>query len=122
VDAKTWDVKTENIPLFLDRAALELLRWDPVPGCPGVFDKELWCDGDFVHALIRYEFGAASPGRPHLAAHHHLWILSGTATIAGRRVAAGTYVHIPPDVVHPVSEVGPDGCVLLQLHRPYGPR
>jgi quercetin dioxygenase-like cupin family protein len=91
-----------------------------VPGCPGEVHKELWRDGDFVHALIRFKAGSGISGPAHLAAHHHMWVLSGTAALAGRRVAAGSYAHIPPGVEHPVADAGPDGCVLLQLHLPHG--
>jgi quercetin dioxygenase-like cupin family protein len=117
----SMDARTLDSMLFLDRAAIELLPWEPVPDCPGVYDKELWRDGDFVHALIRYEPGATSPGRPHLAAHHHLWVISGSARIGGRSLTAGSYAHIPPDMAHR-ARAGPHGCVLLQLHLPHARR
>lgn len=116
-----------------DRAALadlavlpadevERLPWLPVPACPGVVEKTLWQFGDFVVALVRYSPGSGSPGRPHLAAHHHIWVVSGTAALAGRRLEAGSYVHVPPGVEHGVGEVGPDGWVILQMHRPHPPQ
>ncbi len=92
-----------------------------VTGCPGVQDKELWRFGDFVQALIRYAPAASTPGRPHLAAHHHIWVVSGAATIAGRRLVAGSYLHVPPDTPHEIV-AGTDGCLLLQMHRPHGPQ
>lgn len=98
------------------------LPWEPVAGCVGVHEKVLWRLGDFVQALIRYQPGCASPGEPHLAAHHHIWVVSGAATIAGRRLLAGSYMHVPPGVWHPVENVGPDGCTVLQMHRPHAPR
>ena len=59
-----------------DRAAVEALlvlpadeidaaRWEPVPGCPGVIEKTLWRFGAFTQALVHYDTGASSPGRPH---------------------------------------------------------
>lgn len=104
--------------LVLDPIEIAQLPWQAVPGCPGVREKELWRFGDFVHALIRYEPGSSTPGRPHLAAHHHIWTVSGNATIGGRPLVTGSYVHVPPGVEHPVRDVGPDGCTLLQVHRP----
>jgi hypothetical protein len=105
----------------LDPVDIDALTWVPVPACPGVRQKVLWRFGDFVQALVRYEPGSGSPGLPHLAAHHHIWVVSGAATIAGRRLIAGSYLHVPPGVAHPVVDVGPDGVTLLQMHRPHPP-
>lgn len=105
----------------VDAAAIDGMSWEPVTGCPGVSDKILWRLGDFVEALVRYAPGATSPGRPHLAAHHHFWVVSGAATVAGRRLDAGSYMHVPPGVEHAVTEVGPEGFTVLQMHRPHAP-
>jgi len=116
-----------------DRAALttlallpadevQRLPWVPVPACPGVDEKTLWQFGDFVVALVRYSPGSSSPGRGHLVAHHHIWVVSGSCTMAGRRLEAGSYGHVPPGVEHGVREVGPEGCVILQIHRPHPPQ
>lgn len=106
----------------LDATEIDAMEWEPVPDCPGVTDKVLWRFDDFVQALIRYEPGATSPGRPHYAAHHHLWVVSGSASVAGRLLTAGSYMHVPPRTLHPVTDVGPDGFVVLQMHRPHGPK
>ncbi len=98
---------------------IDAIAWQPVTGCPGVRAKEWWRHGDVVDALISYEAGAGTPGVPHLAAHHHVWVISGTATVAGRLVTAGSYVYVPPGVAHPIREVGGEGCTLLQMHRPF---
>lgn len=108
--------------LVLDAAQIEAMPWEPVEHCPGVSMKVLWRFDDYVNSLLRAEPGAAIAGRPHLAAHHHVWLVSGEATIGGRRLTAGSYLHIPPGVVHELQAAGPDGCVLLQLHRPHAPR
>jgi glyoxylate utilization-related uncharacterized protein len=95
------------------------IPWEPVNGFDGVHQKIIWQLGGFTQALIRFQPGAATVGEPHLAAHHHIWVVSGAATIAGRRLTAGSYVHVPPGVLHPVKDIGPDGCTLLQTHRPH---
>jgi glyoxylate utilization-related uncharacterized protein len=116
-----------------DRAALttmsvlpadevERLPWVPIPACPGVDEKTLWQFGDFVVALVRYAPGSSTPGRGHLVAHHHIWVVSGSCSLAGRRLDAGSYVHVPPDAEHSVGEVGPEGCTLMQMHRPHPPQ
>ena len=103
----------------LSPAEIDLLPWEPVPGCPGVQEKVLWQLAGFTQALIRYQPGSSSAGEPHLAAHHHIYVLAGAATIAGRRMLAGSYLRVPPGVRHPIEEVGPEGCTLLQMHRPH---
>lgn len=112
-------VDTDREPLLvLRRHDIAAADWRPVPGCPGVEYTELWRRGDFVHSIVRYQPGSRTPGHPHLAAYHHLWVISGSAAVAGRYVSAGSYLVIPPRVAHTVSGVGADGCVMLQIHRP----
>jgi hypothetical protein len=98
------------------------LGWEPMADLPGVSHKVLWRHGDIVQGMLHYQPGASSPGEAHLAAHHHLWIVSGAATIAGRRLTAGSYAHIPPGVEHPTEDVGPEGCTILMMYRPNAPR
>lgn len=107
------DVETLRV---LDPFAIERIPWEPVAGCPGVLEKELWRSEDLVCALIRYEPRAGTPGHRHGIAEHHIWVISGWATIGGRHVVAGSYTHVPAMAEHPVRDVGPDGCVLLQVH------
>lgn len=104
----------------LDAQAIDALVWQDVPGCTGVHQKVLWRLGDFVQALLEYAPAATTPGPPHLAAHHHIWVVSGSVTIAGRQLAAGSYMHVPPGVGHAATG-GVDGCILLQMHRPHPP-
>jgi mannose-6-phosphate isomerase-like protein (cupin superfamily) len=106
----------------VDPQQIDELPWEPVPRCPGVDEKTLWRLGDFVEALIRYQPNATTPGAPHLAAHHHIWVVSGAAKMAGRRLTAGSYMHVPPGVRHQVEDVGGEGCTILQMHRPHPPR
>jgi mannose-6-phosphate isomerase-like protein (cupin superfamily) len=105
----------------LSQADIEALPWEDVPTCVGVRDKILWRFGDYVQALIHYAPGSSSLGKPHLAAHHHIWVISGEGTIAGRRIGAGSYVHVPPGLPHAVLDVAPEGLTILQTHRPHGP-
>lgn len=103
----------------LDPAAIQWMPWQPVAGCPGVEEKELWSNAELVYALIHYEPGSHTPGHPHQVADHHIWVIEGRATIGGRPVVAGSYVHVPVAVEHPIRDVGPDGFTVLQLHHRY---
>jgi quercetin dioxygenase-like cupin family protein len=102
----------------LDRAAIEAMEWEPRAGQDGVWQKILWRSGDVVVGLLRFAPGAASPGHAHHAAHHHIWVVEGSATVAGQPLTEGSYAYIPPGVVHQTADVGPDGCVLLYTYRP----
>lgn len=107
--------------LVLAAAEIEAMPWEPVEHAPGVRMKILWRFGDYVQTLLRAEPGATIPGRPHLAAHHHVWVVSGSATLVGRHVTAGSYAYVPPGVDHQLTEVGPEGCEVLQIHHPHAP-
>jgi quercetin dioxygenase-like cupin family protein len=109
-----WPATDQSVTL--DPATIGHLPWRGVPGCPGVRVKELWRRGEIAHALIAYEPGAATPGLPHPGADHYIWVVSGALTIGGRRLTAGSYVHIAPGIPHPIQAGGDDGCLLLQLH------
>ena len=108
--------------LVLSPAEIDELPWWPVMGCPGVRAKELWHVDGFVHALIGYHPGAATAGVPNPTGHHHIWVVSGAATVAGRHLAAGSYLYVPPGVEHPIVADSEAGCLLLQLHGLYPPR
>lgn len=106
--------------LSLTRDEIDRLEWRAVPGCPGVLAKDLWRSGDLHDALISYPPHSGTPGRPHTGAHHHIWVVSGSATIAGRPVATGSYAYVAPGTAHPI-DAGAQGCLLLQMHRPLPP-
>jgi hypothetical protein len=110
--------KAPDTLMTLSPVDIDERPWQPVTDCPGVFGKELWRRGGFVDALIRYEPRSSTPGGPHPAADHHIWVVSGEASIAGQRVGAGAYVYVPAAVAHPIDNIGPDGCTLLQMQRP----
>jgi len=100
----------------LDPIDIEFRPWRPVPELQGVRAKELWCSPEAVCALVACAPGASTAGPPHPSAIHHIWVIEGTAIVAGRRLAAGSYVHVPPDTAHPVTG-GVRGCTLLQVHQ-----
>lgn len=102
----------------LGPAEIDRLPWTEVPDCAGVRVTEMWRSGEMHDALIAYQPGASTPGPPHPGAHHHIWVIAGSASVAGRRVVAGSYVYVPPDTAHRIDDVGPEGCTLFQMHRP----
>lgn len=115
---KTTTTHDSGTILILNPGEIDQLPWQSIPGCPGTVAKDLWRVGALHDALISYEPGSGTPGRPHPGADHHIWVISGSASIAGRRVGAGSYIHIPPGTEHPITDIGEEGCLLLQMHRP----
>jgi glyoxylate utilization-related uncharacterized protein len=113
------NLATPDTVSSLSPAEIDQLPLLPVAKIAGVHVRELWRRGDFVDALIVYEAGATTPGLPHFGADHHIWVVSGEVTIAGRQLAAGAYVYVPPGAAHPIN-AGQEGCTLLQMHRPHG--
>jgi quercetin dioxygenase-like cupin family protein len=101
----------------LDRAAIDAMDWEPRPQ-DGVAQKILWRSGDVVVGLLRFLPGAVEPGHAHHAAHHHVWVVQGSARIAGRPLREGSYAYIPPGIVHQTEDVGPEGCTLFYTYRP----
>jgi quercetin dioxygenase-like cupin family protein len=112
-----------NPPVVLGAEDLAARSWEPLRGMPGVSYTILWRLGDNLVGLIRVEPGAEKPAHSHHAAHHHIWVVSGSATMLGQRVSAGSYVYIPPGTDHEVVDVGASGVTFLYTHRPveFGP-
>jgi mannose-6-phosphate isomerase-like protein (cupin superfamily) len=103
---------------LLDAAAVDALPWEPLEGRPGVAHKILWQSGATVLGLMRIEPGATEPGHAHLGAHHHLWLVEGSATVCGTPLSAGSYAYIPPGTEHETTDVGPEGCTFFYTYRP----
>jgi hypothetical protein len=54
---------------------------------------------------------------PHIhRASHHLWVVSGSYTIDGRTLDAGSYGFVPAGRAHGIEEVGRAGCLLFYLY------
>lgn len=117
----TCQPETLETLLTMQPTEIDQLPWQPVPDCPGVRVKDLWRCGSTHDALISYAPGSGTPGKPHPGVRHHIWVVSGSATIAGQRVVAGSYVSVPPGTAHPIGDIAAEGCLLLQMHHPLRP-
>jgi quercetin dioxygenase-like cupin family protein len=104
--------------MVLGAQDVDARAWEPMPGQTGVFSKLLWRSGDVAIGLIRVDAGAEKAAHVHHGAHHHIWVVSGSATMVGQELAAGSYVYIPPGVMHEVTAVGPDGITFFYTYRP----
>jgi mannose-6-phosphate isomerase-like protein (cupin superfamily) len=104
------------LPVILDADDISGLEWSPFPGDEAVRYKLLWSSGWSVAGLMEVPAGGSLAPHRHEGAHHHLWVLSGSAVVRGHRLGAGSYVHIPTGVEHGVEDVGPAGFTMLYLY------
>ncbi len=102
---------------LLDAATVEGLRWEPLEGRAGVFQKVLWKAGSTVLGLMRLDPDVTDPAHTHLGAHHHIWVVSGTGRVCGRTLTTGSYAYIPPGTEHE-TVAGPDGFTFFYTYRP----
>ena len=111
---------TTSFPLdavtVLDKAAVDEKSWEPLRGLQGVNQKVLWSSGRMIAGLIRVEAGAEEPGHVHHDAEHHMYVLDGSARIAGQQVSAGGFVFVPAGVSHATTDVGPEGCTFFYTY------
>ena len=76
----------------------------------------LWRSGQSVAGVMYVDPNGELEPHGHRHAEHHMWILDGHATVLGRHLGPGAYVHIPAGVDHGISGVGPEGCRFFYLY------
>ncbi|MGH3715853.1 MAG: cupin domain-containing protein [Micromonosporaceae bacterium] len=101
-----------------DPAEIERTPWEPLRGLSGVEHKVLWRSGEMIAGLVRVAAGAEEPGHVHTDADHHVYVLQGSARIAGQPVAAGGFAYVPAGVPHSTDDVGPEGCTFFYTYLP----
>ena len=104
--------------LVATSADIEAMPWKQQEGQPGLQFKVLWRSGDNVIGVSELAEGAENAEHTHYGAHHHIVVLSGSCTMIGRELDAGSYIYIPPGVAHGVTDVGEGGCRLFYTYRP----
>jgi mannose-6-phosphate isomerase-like protein (cupin superfamily) len=97
-------------------AAAAERAWHPLEPFEGVDYKLLWRSGKSVAGLMRVAPGGSVSLHAHVRAHHHMWVIDGSANMLGDRVGPGTYLHIPAGVEHGIHGVGEEGCTVLYLY------
>jgi mannose-6-phosphate isomerase-like protein (cupin superfamily) len=102
--------------ILIDPATLEALPWHDLPGFDHVTYKLLWQSGRSVSGIMRIPPGAEVSSHAHQHAHHHVWVLDGSAMMLGSRFGPGSYLHIPATVEHSITDPGPTGCTILYLY------
>ena len=69
-----------------------------------------------MRACCTWTPGTSVPPHLHPRATHHLWVVSGSCTIDGQTLDAGSYVFVPACRMHGIPQVGRAGCVLFNLY------
>ena len=82
----------------------------------GVTRKVVWRSASGEAGVLRVSARARLGVHAHRASHHHMWVLEGSADILGRRVTAGSYVHIPVGTEHDVDATATEGCSVFYLY------
>ena len=103
-------------PVILDPTGIERLPWRQLHGQRAAVTRVLWQQGDSLAGIIRLDPGEELPSHAHAEAHHHVWVLTGTARILGEGLPEGSYVHIPAGVEHAVAAIGPEPLTMLYLY------
>lgn len=108
---------TEITPTLLDAAAIAQLTSEPFGPNPGAATNTvLWRNDTSMAGLLTVTAGQRLGAHRHERNHHHMWVLSGAARVAGARLDAGGYAHIPAGVEHDIDATGTDGCTVFYLY------
>jgi len=104
--------------LVLGPGEVAALPWRPLAGIAGVPDRVLWQDpaGKSLAGLRHLDPDGRVLPHLHLRASHHLWVASGSCTIDGRRLDAGSYGFVPAGRSHGIEQVGRAGCLLFYMY------
>lgn len=103
-------------PVVLTAAQIDERPSTPLGDDPAVTHRVLWQDGESMAGVLTLEAGHRLGEHAHRVNHHHLWVLSGGATILGTEVGPGSYVHVPARVDHDIDATSTEGCTVFYLY------
>lgn len=83
----------------------------------GVSHRVLWYDGESSAGRMTIEGGHHLGEHQHRRHEHHMWVLDGQVEILGTLLGTGSYVHIPPGVLHDLDARETEGCTVFYLYR-----
>ncbi len=82
----------------------------------GVGRRIFFRDDTSEAGILRLAAGQRLGSHTHRENQHHMWVLDGEAKIAGSRLGAGSYVHVPAGVEHDIDATTTDGCKVFYLY------
>jgi quercetin dioxygenase-like cupin family protein len=104
------------VPTLRDVAAIGQLTKEPFGVGGGATNTVLWRDEVSMAGLLTVAGGHHLGEHSHRLNHHHIWVISGSAVIAGAPLSAGSYAHIPSGVLHDIDARDTDGCTVFYLY------
>lgn len=110
------DNTTTIIPVVLDSDAIAALPSTKLGDHEGVTHRVLWHDATSMAGVLVVEAGQHLGAHAHRVNHHHMWVLEGRATVLGKELGAGSYVHIPAGVEHDIDASATEGCTVYYLY------
>jgi len=110
------DMTTAPNPTVLDAHAVEQLPFEPLGPMEGVVHKVLWRNDTSMAGVLTVKPGHRLGAHTHRMNHHHVWVLEGHATILGKHLGPGSYVHIPSGVEHDIHASASEGCTVYYLY------
>jgi quercetin dioxygenase-like cupin family protein len=82
----------------------------------GVAHRVVWQLGESMAGRMTIDGGHHLGSHQHRRHAHHMWILDGHVEILGAFLGAGSYVHIPPGVLHDLDARATEGCTLFYVY------
>ena len=101
---------------MLTPEAMAALPLTPLGPLQGVVHRVLWRNESSMAGVLTVEAGHRLGAHAHRVNHHHLWVLSGRATILGTELGPGSYVHVPSGVEHDIDASSTGGCTVFYLY------
>ena len=107
---------------MLDPREVAALPRRPFAGMSGLRDRVLWRDpaAKSLAGLLHLDPDGRVLPHIHPRATHHLWVVSGSCTIDGQMLDAGSYGFVPAGRSHGIEQVGRAGCLLFYLYLDQG--
>ena len=104
------------VATVLAAANIGALDEQPLGDLPGVNRRIFFRDDTSEAGTLRLAAGHRLGPHTHRENQHHMWVLAGEAKIAGSRLGAGSYVHVPAGVEHDIDATSTDGCTVFYLY------
>lgn len=104
------------VPTVLTADAIAALPLEPLGDLEGVSHRVLWRDDTSMSGVLTVQAGHKLGTHAHRLNHHHIWVLDGEASILGKTLGAGAYVHVPSELDHDIDATSTEGCTVLYLY------
>jgi mannose-6-phosphate isomerase-like protein (cupin superfamily) len=109
-------IETVATPTILTSKLIAAIPETPLGSLRHVTHRVLWRHDTSEAGILTVDGGHALGRHAHRVNHHHMWVLDGHATVLGKEVGAGSYVHVPAGVDHDIDATATEGCTVFYLY------